>query len=1102
MREKLAASILLLLVLLFGLQTAISTGRQDSQINLDEIAVVAAHPFNWAGVAWGWAAEQLHVEFIDRATGFMEGSDWEMPGVDSITLEEATTRNMLTASYMVLTPIPPRGPGLGFRDPQGNLEPILQIAGGRDINQRLIYHSDNIHATMCVSCPDWRQHFIDSAIEILNSGLDAIDVDNIANPPFAFGGDFSVWSSFRFGQYLQDSYSPSELASMGIVDPLTFDIRGYVSPSLDLSSVGDGILVISSPQTVFSSSEVDAIKAFLSQGGGVLIQAEPVSSSIVNQLVDGFGISVKEDRVVVPGPNGGEGSFVIKDLRRDHPIMSGVQSLTYDWGVALEIRNPQATILASTQGDAWIDTNGNLSLDDDEQKGPFPVMVSLEYGGGRLVVVGDRSADCDFDGWRDVMHNTLLWLGRRALSGKTLLFDQTHHEEVAISMEDALKIDRNNPEWYLYSRFCDLAESLGLNVTATRTPPSFPEDSVLREYAKFLHEELQRFVASLANALDEYGESTRGAGVPLFGNQWLGTIPDDNLLRDIALDSILLSPYVDLIQIETTPTLPPANRLTLTYRIGHAMAENAKPVWQLGAFYGGTGLTFSKVNLTALGIAEAYANGAIKELDLAGWPGVPPIAGTVLLPNGTIPSNIESLMDFIWQQRNQLVGFKPSSRVAVVYSIPTFLWSTFPAFGTCPDSERKELIGVADMLQSLHVPYDVIIFGDSQLFNDTYFINRLGTYDVVVLPGVTHLSDYQATALHGYVERGGKLLVTGCIPSYDSEHEPLPGGDQNPVGAILESFPGRTIFLNDSVGMNWYGNMMSLYSNEASYESVIQRFEDSLSVLGTRQEVIVPDLPRLVEMNVLKRNETTVIHLVNYQYQLGSDSFSGLRDVELLVDPPLIGQVDDVTYFSPETEQSLNYSYQDGYLKLEIPSLNYWGFVVFSRCPTLVASLNEHSIALGAPVTVNGTTDPPLAGSTIEILYSSPRGTTVTRRAEVSSEGTFNDSFAPDIEGEWSVEAIWLRSDNSTVSYSSTLSFTVQPSFPLVPVATIVLSIICVIGYLAHRRTERRQKDRPPPGATSDPPSANAASHQDYAAPDTRLGEDNLRRLRTPKPTT
>jgi hypothetical protein len=399
-------------------------------------------------------------------------------------------------------------------------------------------------------------------------------------------------------------------------------------------------------------------------------------------------------------------------------------------------------------------------------------------------------------------------------------------------------------------------------------------------------------------------------------------------------------------------------------------------------------------------------------------------------------------MDFIWRQRSQLVGFKPYSKVAIVYSIPTFLWSTFPALGVYPGNERRELIGVADMLQLLHVPYDVVIFGIPQLFDDAFFIDRLSSYDVVILPCVTHLTGPQGIALRDYVERGGRLLLTSCLPSYDGEHEPLAESDQDPVREILENYPDRVTFLDEAAGSAWYENIMSSYSDGVSYEHIIQGFERNLARLLSRSEVLTPSLPRSVEVSVLRKGNSTTIHLINYQYDVESDSFGELKNVEILVDPSLVGEVRDVTYLSPGVEQPLDCVLEDGYLRLTIPSLAYWGFVVFNKPQQWEATLSEHSITYGQSVNVSGSVDSSLINSTVEVVYSSPRGTTVSRVVELSEDGKFSDTFTPDEVGSWHVTVLlhpYLGSD--TVSRVE-IELVVERPPPFLTSTDITLGIV------------------------------------------------------------
>lgn len=936
----------------------VTSDVNDSEINLDELTVVAVHPFNW--IEWNrqrfWDAivEQLHIEFLDRATGFMEWHHWHEPNVDDFTIAHARRKGVLTGSYMILTPIPP-SPEPMYNDPYGNTKPFRQVAGGTDLNGVVLFHPDNLHMTVSVSCPQWEEHFIRSAEKILDKGLDAIDVDNIAVSPFSFGGDFSEWSVYKFRNYLASRFTREELANLGVGDIDKFDIRNYVKRRLDSSMIAADIIVIAAPKTGFSSEEVEAIKSHVKNGGGLLLQIEPNGCHVANELSKEFNITVKCGNLVSSSHLWDYGSFEVYAINRDHEVTTGVTSLTWNWGVALEVNNPNAVILAQTDEKSWIDSNNNLIMDPNEERGPFPVIVGLEYGNGRVIIHGDRTQDSIFDSYGVFLRNALFWLGKGVLNGKTLIFDELHFEEATLSSERAYSMNAQHPEWYLYSRFSKLATDLGLNVNSTGMPPSFPQDRVLREYVKFLHMELVRFINNFVKRVKEYGRNKYGKNIPVYGNQWLGTLQDDNFLRDIALDSILLSPYLDLIQIEVVPsTFPPINRLTLTYRFGHAMAQNSKPVWNQGAFYSNLGykkLDYNKVNLTILGIAEAYANGAIKELDLAGWPGVPAVAGTVVLPNMSIPKKIQELLDFIWVNRRLLVGFKPYSKVALVYSIPSFLWSTFPAFNVYPEEQRCELIGLADMLQRLHFPYDIIILGHPDLMDDTYYLNKLKNYDVVIFPDVSDISAMQIEAIDNFVKNGGKIIFTGNIPTYDQDHNDLNQEKQSRLKRIILEHTDRVILIKDLLGREWYENMIKGYTKEKKYSNTLNKFKSLLNSLMEKPLVITNSLPESVEVNILKKDNTVSIHFINYQYFLETDEFLKTNNTQISIDATIVDKIDNITFFSPEITEQLKFNCDGRYINITLPSFNYWGFVIINKPETFssefeVSNLNVNPDAI------------------------------------------------------------------------------------------------------------------------------------------------------------
>ncbi|MEM2922139.1 MAG: hypothetical protein QXF26_07470, partial [Candidatus Bathyarchaeia archaeon] len=875
-----------------------------------------------------------------------EGDDWRYPYVNDYMVKLAKEAGIPLGSYMILTPIPPpQDKSSTWPDPSGRLREAVEVCGGRDLDGKLIYH-DDIHITMSVSCPHWLDHFVSSAKKILEAGVYAIDVDNIPIAPFTWGGDFSDWAIYRFKKTLIQKYG-QEAAQLGIGNLTGFDIREYIIPRLNVE--GD-ILVIAAPTVNFSREEIERIFEFVSNGGGLMVQTESMSAIYLNALLRRFGLSVNSANVLSQNPLWDPGSFEASRINRSHPITRGLGTLVLNWAVAIETDRPDAIALVETDEHTWLDLDMDSRRSSAEPTGPFKVVVALEQGKGRVVVIGDRSQDSMFWSFGPLIRETLLWLARGQTGGKLIVFDETKNEYA----ERAMRLDPHHSEWVLFSEFKKLAESMGFRVKETGRPPSFPEDAVLREFVKFQHMELMRFVKNFVERVKSYGNQVLGRDVPIYGNQFLGGGPVVQAVNEITLASIIISPYMDLIQVEGAwPTLPPNNRYTLNYRIAHAMAEHRKPVWQHIAFYGSKWLyasvDYTKERLIALEIAAAYANGAIKELDLAGWPGAcllkydpwcrSPVGlagGVVVLPNMKVLEEVRKVVDFVWDNRGLLVGFKPYSRVALVYSIPSILWSWFPVLKIRPTKLLQELVGVADILQNLHIPFDVVIFGHPELYDDSFHLEKMKAYDVVILPLITHISSRQVEAIRSYLKSGGRVVFTHGLPTYDEEHNPLSPELKQVLDSLFQTYSDKLIFLKEPVGNIWYENLVSGYAEYDRYRSHLKLVEDALAKLGVRPLVKLEGAQGLVEVSVLRKGMTFEAHIVNYNYEISRDEFREQRGLRLYVDLSAVGLPSDATWLSPEgLAVSLSPSFVDRHLVFDLPPVNYWGLLILNK-PTAV----------------------------------------------------------------------------------------------------------------------------------------------------------------------
>jgi hypothetical protein len=149
------------------------------------------------------------------------------------------------------------------------------------------------------------------------------------------------------------------------------------------------------------------------------------------------------------------------------------------------------------------------------------------------------------------------------------------------------------------------------------------------------------------------------------------------------------------------------------------------------------------------------------------------------------------------------------------------------------------------------VPFDVVMFPDGVTAPDRVKLESLARYKTLVLPAVTHLTAGQALALRGYLDAGGRLVVTGDLGA------DLPAGER---AAILDSAGTTRAGLHDV---------------------------DALLPAG-RQVRVVGDSAGSTAVNIARLADgSAAVHVLNYGYDEERDSVTELSDVELSVSLPL-----------------------------------------------------------------------------------------------------------------------------------------------------------------------------------------------------------------------
>lgn len=117
---------------------------------------------------------------------------------------------------------------------------------------------------------------------------------------------------------------------------------------------------------------------------------------------------------------------------------------------------------------------------------------------------------------------------------------------------------------------------------------------------------------------------------------------------------------------------------------------------------------------------------------------------------------------------------------------------------------------------------------------------------------------------------------------------------------------------------------------------------------------------------------------------------------------------------------------------------------------SISCNISSSTLSLGDEITVSGSISPIVSGVTVTLTYTNPNSTTLTRTTISQSDGSYQDVYAPDLIGSWSVKSSWFGNVDYLGSTSFAVGFEVRDSsavFPLeLTVGVIAIIIIATIA--------------------------------------------------------
>jgi hypothetical protein len=218
----------------------------------------------------------------------------------------------------------------------------------------------------------------------------------------------------------------------------------------------------------FSASDASTLQSFV-KNGGVLVLANDFGNG--NAVLSGLGVS-SEARF--------NGSLlednVSKGVDAAHPLITdvnasgitgGVHELYFNYGTALDVSGTNVTVLARSAPTSYLSTSASANV--SATTGAHPVLATLNYGNGRIVLLSDPSVFInDMLGQAD-NQQLLTSMVANLTGGNTavpIMFDESHGASPPVFSLLYDRINADDTVKYTVAVLVSAAFVIGINATA------------------------------------------------------------------------------------------------------------------------------------------------------------------------------------------------------------------------------------------------------------------------------------------------------------------------------------------------------------------------------------------------------------------------------------------------------------------------------------------------------------------------------------------------------------------------------------------------------------------------------------------------------------
>ena len=340
-------------------------------------------------------------------------------------------------------------------------------------------------------------------------------------------------------------------------------------------------------------------------------------------------------------------------------------------------------------------------------------------------------------------------------------------------------------------------------------------------------------------------------------------------------------------------------------------------------------LTAPTVNLERVIIADIQAAGGMAGASLQMNEGLG-------VPEPVDLSVVNRYANFILGNPQLMSQTTTPARVALLHSAPSVLGGVLSNPGPSnPWNGRTNYTGMARLLLDVGLTYDAVFLPDT-----TYSqmapaqATDLAKYSVVIAPSTFSLDDNQVATLLAYAQQGGTLVIDGDFATNDPSGTPA----SHPELSSILTAPGQTaygagkvVFSKELFGVEYQATGTAAQRQaRASFVAFITPYiQPDVQIIQPPAQIYEPGITPFMYHD---RAGNTLVHLVNYDYNLAIDRFYTKTNIQVQVQ---VGSqaVDDVILRSPDLTgaQTLPFTRSAGTITVTIPEVDAWVVLYFQK---------------------------------------------------------------------------------------------------------------------------------------------------------------------------